>query len=662
MHPLWSPFNRIVIENVQPELDGGRYPVKRVVGDEIEIQADIFRDGHDVVVAVVKYRATDEKDWREAPLRFFYDDDRWVGRFPLDRNIRFLYTVEAWTDLYQSWRQDFEKKRNAKQDIALELTEGRDIIVAAAKRAQQAGDGALRQIVEQFDATANIGERDAILAAPPVGELVARWGERADRSTYHRELEVIVDRPQARYAAWYEMFARSQGSEPGRSATFDDCIRRLPEIHDMGFDVIYLLPIHPIGRVNRKGPNNTLGAKPGDPGSPYAIGSTEGGHCAIHPDLGTIEDFRRFVAACDALNMDVALDFAIQCAPDHPWIAQHPEWFTFRPDGTIKHAENPPKKYQDIVLPNFYGPHREALWRELRDVILFWIGQGVKIFRVDNPHTKPVTFWEWLIGEVQREHPHVVFLSEAFTRPKMLKVLAKAGFSQSYSYFTWRNFKAELIEYLTELTRSECKEYLRPNFFTSTPDILPPFLQEGGRPAFQVRLVLAATLSSVYGIYNGFELCENQAIPGTEEYAASEKYQYKVWDWDRPGNIKDYIRRVNAIRRDNPALREFINLRFYGADNDNVLFFGKRTADGSNLVFVAVNLDPFEVHDVTLDFPRDLMEIGEGDAFEVEELLTGVKHLWRGEHQKIRLDPRVNPAAIFRAKVWRHVDFRTPNP
>ncbi|MBI3452042.1 MAG: alpha-1,4-glucan--maltose-1-phosphate maltosyltransferase, partial [Rhodospirillales bacterium] len=464
----------------------------------------------------------------------------------------------------------------------------------------------------------------------------------------------------AGFAAWYEMFPRSQGTVEGRSATFDDCIRRLPEIRDLGFDVVYLVPIHPIGRVNRKGRNNAVKAEPGEPGSPYAIGNAEGGHEAVHSDLGTLGDFRRFVAACAKHDMEVALDFAIQCAPDHPWIKKHPEWFVFRPDGTIKHAENPPKKYQDIVNVNFYGSHREALWNALRDSVLFWAGHGVRIFRVDNPHTKPVPFWEWLIGEVQAKYPDTIFLSEAFTRPKMLKVLAKAGFSQSYTYFTWRNFKHEIAEYLTELTESECREYLRPNFFVNTPDILPPFLQTGGRPAFQIRLVLAATLAGVYGIYNGFELCDNAAIPGTEEYRDSEKYQYKVWDWDRPGNIKDYVRQVNRARRDNPALQEFLNLRFYPASHDSVLFYGKMTADRANMVFVAVNLDPFDTHEATLEFPLAEIGLGDSDAFEAEDLLSGAKHLWRGAPQTVRLDPKVNPAAIFRITPFRHVDYRPP--
>ncbi len=503
-------------------------------------------------------------------------------------------------------------------------------------------------------------EKAKLLLDPATRAIIARYPDRGPSVRFDREFKVIVDRVEARFAAWYEMFHRSQGTLPGKSGTFADCERRLPEVKAMGFDVIYFVPIHPIGRSFRKGPNNTLNAGPKDPGSPYAIGSDEGGHRAVNPELGTLADFRRFVRACHAHGMEVALDFAIQCAPDHPWIKEHPEWFIFRPDGSIKYAENPPKKYQDIVNVNFYGPHQEALWQELLSVILFWVEQGVKIFRVDNPHTKPVPFWEWMIGEVRARDPEVLFLAEAFTRPPMLKMMAKVGFNQSYTYFTWRNFKGELTEYLTELTQSHDKEYLRPNFFTNTPDINPPFLQTGGRPAHMIRFILAATLSSVYGIYNGFELCEATPIPSKEEYLNSEKYDYKVWDWDRPGNIKDFITRINRIRQDNPALHELDNLRFYPADDDNILFYGKMTPDRDNMVFFAVNLDPFDAHEAELEFPVADMKLTAGDPFQVVELLTGARHLWRGGKHVVRLDPNVNPCEVFRIGAWESVDYASP--
>jgi starch synthase (maltosyl-transferring) len=638
---------RIAIERIYPELDCGRFPVKRIVGDRLEVWVDIFRDGHDVIGAALKLRAADEAEWRDIPMRHF-DNDRWTGEVVLERNMRYAYTVEAWTDVFASWRQDAVKKLDAGQNVDLDLIEGRAIVAAAAENADSADRAALRDAIDSFNRTAEAEERAAILLTEEMRRLMAKWGPREDRSRYERELSVIVDRPAASFSAWYEMFPRSQGTVPGRSATFDDCIARLPAVREMGFDVVYFVPIHPIGRTNRKGPNNSLHAGPDDPGSPYAIGGSEGGHTAIHPELGTLADFRRFVDACHAADMEVALDFAIQCSPDHPWIKDHPEWFVFRPDGTIKHAENPPKKYQDIVNVNFDSPDREGLWNELRDVLLFWVEQGVRIFRVDNPHTKPLPFWEWVIADIQRDHPDVIFLAEAFTRPKMMRRLAKAGYTQSYTYFTWRNTKVELTEYLTELTQSEMREYYRPNFFTNTPDILPPFLQDGGRPAFVIRLVLAATLSTSYGIYNGFELCENAAIPGTEEYAHSEKYEYKVWDWDRPGNIKDLVARVNTIRRENPALQQFVNLRFYECDHEAVLYYGKSTADGTNRILIAVSLDPQTPCSTTLQLPLEEFGIGEDASFEVEELLGGTRHRWQGRTQRIELDPGTVPAAIFR--------------
>jgi starch synthase (maltosyl-transferring) len=638
---------RIAIERVYPELDCGRFPVKRIVGEPLEVWADIFRDGHDVIGAALLLRAADEEAWREVPMRHF-DNDRWTGAAVLERNIRYAYTIEAWADVFASWRQDTVKKVDAGQNVDLDLIEGRAIVEAAAARAEAPDRETLRDAIDSFNRTADAAERASILLTDKMRALMGRWGAREDRSFYDKELPLTVDRPEARFAAWYEMFPRSQGTEPGRGATFDDCIARLPFVEAMGFDVVYLVPIHPIGRINRKGPNNSLHASPHDPGSPYAIGGREGGHCAVHPELGTLGDFRRFVGACRKANMEVALDFAIQCSPDHPWIAEHPDWFVFRPDGTIKHAENPPKKYQDIVNVNFDSPDREGLWAELRDVLLFWVEQGVKIFRVDNPHTKPLPFWEWVIAEIQREHPDVIFLAEAFTRPKMMQRLAKVGYTQSYTYFTWRNTKAELTEYLTELTQTEMREYYRPNFFANTPDILPPFLQKGGRPAFMIRLILAATLSTTYGIYNGFELCENAAIPNTEEYAHSEKYEYKVWDWDRPGNIKDLVTKVNAIRRENPALHEFLNLRFHGCDNDAVLFYGKSTADGANRILIAVNLDPAAPHAANLQLPLEELGIADDASFEVEELIGGTRQRWRGRTQRVELDPRTVPAAIFR--------------
>ncbi len=471
---------------------------------------------------------------------------------------------------------------------------------------------------------------------------------------------MVVDRVRARYAAWYELFPRSAGRLPGQSGTFADAATRLPVIAAMGFDVVYFPPIHPIGRINRKGPNNTLVAGPDDPGSPYAIGNETGGHDAIEPSLGTLNDFRAFVEAARGLGMDVALDFAIQCAPDHPWVKDHPDWFYVRPDGTIKYAENPPKKYEDIYPINFQTADWRNLWEELKRIVLFWADQGVTTFRVDNPHTKPTVFWEWLIAEVQQSHPETVFLSEAFTRPKVMKALAKAGFTQSYTYFTWRNFKREITEYLTELTQSEMAEYFRGNFFTNTPDILPVILQEGGRPAFKMRLALATTLSSVYGIYSGYELCEATPVPGKEEYLNSEKYEYKVWDWDRPGNIIDYVTALNRMRREHPALHEYDNLRVYTADDDNVICYGKATADHSDIVVGVVNLDPFQPHESAIHLPVEEFGIKPDEQYRATDLLSGETFIWTGGTQHLRLDPHNEPARFFSLQRWARVDYAEP--
>jgi starch synthase (maltosyl-transferring) len=639
-------FEPVIIENVYPELDCGRYPVKREVGDRFEVWADVFKEGHDVLAVVLRYREQSAGGWYERPMRL-YENDRWTGGFDLGKNTRYEYTIEAWMDEFETWRAEVGKKVGAAQNVELELIEGRRIVEDAYSRSQ---DKRLAQTLAGFDAAGYEG-RLALLRSDEVRDLMREHPDRSTSTVYGKTLEIVVDRERARYGAWYEMFPRSQGTEPGRSATFEEAGRRLQDIAGMGFDVVYLTPIHPIGRTHRKGRNNALVASPEDPGSPYAIGSEEGGHRAVHPGLGTLEDFRRFLHATREHGMEVALDLAIQCSPDHPYIMEHPEWFRFRPDGSIKYAENPPKKYQDIVNVDFYSEDRENLWREWLDVIVFWVEQGVRIFRVDNPHTKPFPFWEWAIREVQEERPDVIFLSEAFTRPKVMRALAKLGFTQSYTYFTWRNNKQELIEYLTELTQDWPREYMRPNFFPNTHDILPHILQFGGRPAFQTRFVLAATLSSTYGIYSGFELCENtpRGEPGTTVYYQdSEVYEYKVWDWDRPGNIKDYIRRVNEIRRDNPALHYLKNLSFYEAPNDNILFYGKRSEEDN--IFVAVNLDPDVAHDTHVQFPLWEFGIGETEGYVVEELITQREMPATGSWFWVRLDPESNPAEIFRLR------------
>jgi starch synthase (maltosyl-transferring) len=617
---------RIIIERVYPELDGGRYAIKRVVGDRLEIWADIFRDGHDVLGANILYQPDGASRWRSAPMRFF-DNDRWTGAIELTENRRYRYTIEAWTDLYASWCDRMKRKRTAQQDLTTDLPEGRALIRAAEARAG-------RTIAAQ-DATIDMLLSDA------VAEAMTEWGPREDVTRLDRVLEAFVDRKAASFASWYEIFPRSQGTVPGRSATFQECIARLDDIAAMGFDTVYLPPIHPIGEKNRKGRNNSVQAQPGEPGSPYAIGSALGGHDAIHPELGTLDDFRAFVAACADRGMEVALDLAVQCAPDHPWIEQHPEWFEFRDDGSIRYAENPPKQYQDIVNVNFRSSAWQSLWHAIRDILVFWIAQGVHVFRVDNPHTKPFPFWEWLIRDIQNERPDILFLSEAFTRPKVMRNLAKLGFTQSYTYFTWRNEKQELIAYFTELAHDESREYLRPHLFTNTPDILPRFLQDGGAPAFRIRAVLGATLGGLFGIYNGFELCENRALPNSEEYADSEKYEYKVWDWDRPGNIKPLITALNRIRRAHAAFHDWRNIDFPHCDNDRVLFYSR-----ANAAFVAVSLDPFGPQETTLDLPLHAMGLTESDDLHITNLLTGDSVHWVGMRQHIRLDPET-PALIF---------------
>ncbi len=645
----------IVIEGVHPELDGGRWPIKREVGDRLEVSADIFREGHDVLAAVLTYRSEKEDVWHEVPMRLL-DNDRWAGRFDLTDNVRYRYTIGAYINLFESWRLEVTKKHEAGERIDSELLEGRALLEITTQRlpAGHQDESRFQAWLHRWRADDPVSVQLDAALSDDVRLLMEQHQERRSWTVYDRELEVVVDRVRARYGAWYELFPRSQGRTPGRSATFRDCEARLPAIQAMGFDVLYLTPIHPIGRTNRKGKNNALTATASDPGSPYAIGNEQGGHDAVEPSLGTIEDFDRFQAAVRSHGMELAMDFAINCSPDHPYVKAHPEWFAHRPDGTIKYAENPPKKYQDIYNLNFYCDDWRGLWQEMKRVILFWVAHGVKIFRVDNPHTKPVGFWAWLIRKVQDAHPDVIFLSEAFTRPKMMKALAKAGFTQSYTYFTWRNFKQELTDYMLELSRSEMKEYFRPNFFTSTPDILPEILQQGGRPAFQFRLVLAATFSPSYGLYSGYELCENRALPGKEEYLDSEKYEFKVWDWDRPGNLVEYVTAVNRIRRENSALQELDALEFYDADNDQMLFYGKRTPDGRNIVLIAVNLNPFQTQAAQVRIPIASFGIRPEETYQLHNLLTDQRDLVKGDHYVIRLNPQVDPAAIYAVRRWTH--------
>jgi starch synthase (maltosyl-transferring) len=640
---------RHIIEAVSPTVDGGRFPLKRIVGDNCVVEADIYRDGHEVIRAAIKWRRKQDTVFNHAPM-VPVGNDRWRGEFLLRENTRYVFTIEAWTDRYASWVQDFVKKALAGREVASDLLEGLRLLEEVGARTTGTARDTLEEALEK--AHQCLGARpDAaadFLGAPEIDAITAQYGERFEANSYSPLLEIIADRPRARFGAWYEIFPRSLG-KAGQPGTLRAATRHLPYIRDLGFDVVYLTPIHPIGHTNRKGPNNRGAADGSAPGSPWAIGSPAGGHMAIEPSLGTLADFDNFVAAANRLGLETALDFAIQASPDHPWVHEHPEWFRHRPDGSIKYAENPPKEYQDIYPLNFDTDHQLELVGELRETVMFWVGHGVKIFRVDNPHTKPVRFWEWLIGAVQECNPEVIFLSEAFTRPKMMKMLAKAGFSQSYTYFTWRNSKSEITEYLTELAQSETNEYFRPNFFANTPDILTDILQTGGRPAFKMRLVLAATLSPSYGIYSGYELCENAAVPGTEEYQDSEKYQLKARDWDRPGNIKEFIALLNRIRNQNPALHQLPNLQFLPADNDQILFYAKSTADHSNLLLIVVNLDPWQWHECTVTVPPSLVGTGPGQSYRVVDLLTGSAYTW-GERNYVRLEPQAQPAHIMRVE------------
>jgi len=646
---------RIVIERVSPQVDEGRWPAKATVQQPLTVEADIYIDGHDRLAATLVTPA------QQLPLRLL-GNDRWRVQITPGTTGLQRWRIEAWLDRWQSYRSELAKKRQAGLPLQLELREGRELLLEAAATAPKVLDATIESLEwadEQAAATALLDEG----LAQRMATLEAR------RFLVSYEFCVEVERERAGFASWYELFPRSQTDEATRHGTFDDVIARLPAIKAMGFDVLYFPPIHPIGETHRKGRNNALRAQPGDPGSPYAIGGREGGHEAVHPQLGGIEAFRRLRQAAAEQDIELALDFAIQCSPDHPWLTQHPGWFSWRPDGTIRYAENPPKKYEDIVSVDFYAApsanpgdlqsshaRRDAaqampaLWVALRDVVQGWVDEGVKIFRVDNPHTKPLPFWQWLIADIRARHPEVIFLSEAFTRPAMMYRLAKIGFAQSYTYFTWRNDKRELTEYLTELTQGPPKDFYRPHFFVNTPDINPRFLHSSGRPGFMIRAALAATLSGLWGMYSGFELCESAALHGKEEYLDSEKYEIKPRDWQEPGNIIGEITRLNRIRRDNPALHSHLGLKFYNAFNDQVLYYGKATPDLSNFILVAVSLDPHQVQETQFEAP--LWEFGLPDhgALEVEELMRGTRFTWFGKLQHWRFLPQELPFAVWRIR------------
>jgi starch synthase (maltosyl-transferring) len=640
---------RVVIEGVEPDVEGGRFPVKRTVGDEVTVEADVFTDGNDQLAAILLYRREDEPAWVEVPMAPIVND-RWRASFTVTRLGRYGFTIRAWVDRFGSWQRDLAKRIEAEQDVSADLLIGAQHVEVALRRAHGEPRRRLRRWGERLRSLPGDPRAAAEALDEELAELMSVHADRRQGVRYDREVAVVVDPKRAGFGSWYEMFPRSTATEPRRRGTLQDATKRLDHVAQMGFDIVYLPPIHPIGHTFRKGPNNTPDAGPDAVGSPWAIGSEEGGHTAIHPDLGTMEDFHRLVERAEELGMDVAMDLAYQCSPDHPWVRQHPEWFRHRPDGSIQYAENPPKKYQDIYPLDFETETWQALWEELKSVVDFWIGHGIRIFRVDNPHTKPFPFWEWLIEQVKAEHPYVIFLAEAFTRPKVMYRLAKLGFTQSYTYFAWRNVKWELEQYFTELTQTPVREFFRPNLWPNTPDILTEYLQTGGRPAFMIRLVLAATLGANYGIYGpAFELCEDRALaPGSEEYLDSEKYQIRYWDLDAPQSLAEFITRVNRIRRESPALLQDRTLRFHRIENDQLIAYSKTS--GPDGVLVVVDLDPHRRQGGWLDLDLHSLGIDHEREYQVHDLLTDSHYLWSGPRQYVELDPHVVPAHVFRIR------------
>lgn len=646
-------LRRVVIENVRPEINGGRFPIKRTVGELVEVTADIHTDGHDVLSAVVLHRPEDGSEWQVAEMRPL-GNDRWSAQFRITAQKPHIYTVHAWPDAFKSWARDLKKRSGAGQDLSLEFLIGAELVSAAALRTSGPDAAKLRKLAAILGESPGADEAEKFEAAEgeELATLMARYPDLEAATKYEKELRVTVDREKARCSSWYEMFPRSCAQDASRHGTFQDCMKRLDYVAAMGFDVLYFPPIHPIGEKERKGKNNSTAPTPEDTGSPWAIGSKLGGHKAIHPQLGTLEDFKELLARGREKGIEIALDLAFQCAPDHPYVNEHKEWFRIRPDGSVQYAENPPKKYQDIYPLNFESDHCQELSEELKSVVLYWIDQGVRIFRVDNPHTKPYAFWEWLIAEIRSEHPDVLFLSEAFTRPKVMYRLAKLGFTQSYTYFAWRNTKWDLTQYFTELTQTDVKDYFRPNLWPNTPDILTEYLQYGGRPAFMIRLCLAATLGANYGIYGpAFELFENRALrPGSEEYLDSEKYQIRAWDIDRPDSLKDLIARINRIRRENPALQNDTSLRFFNVDNDQLIAYSKMNEDSTNVILVVVNLDPHHAQSGWVELPLDQYQLEPHQEYQVHDLVTDARFLWQGPRNYVELNPHVMPAHIFRLR------------
>jgi starch synthase (maltosyl-transferring) len=636
---------RVAVEAVTPEVDAGRFPAKRSVGEAVVVEADVFTDGHDALACVLRSRHQSAGEWTESPMTPLVND-RWRGRFTVTKLGRYVYTVEGWIDPFKTWNRQLAKRIEAGQDVKLDLEIGARLVSAAAVRAQ--GEDATR-LTSLAQALRKQGTAMPAALGEELASLMDRHADRSRSTTYARELEVVAEPERARFGAWYELFPRSAG-KPGAHGIFRDLEQRLPYVSGMGFDILYLPPIHPIGRTHRKGRNNNVRAAATDPGSPWAIGSEQGGHKSVNPELGTLEDFKRFVRVAGEHGLSVALDIAFQCSPDHPYVREHPEWFRHRPDGSIQFAENPPKKYEDIVPFDFETESWRELWEELLSVLRFWIDQGVRIFRVDNPHTKPFAFWEWLIGEVKRTQPDVIFLSEAFTRPKVMYRLAKLGFSQSYTYFAWRNTAWEIVQYFTELSRPPVADFMRPNLWPNTPDILNEYLQIGGRPAFAARFMLAATLGASYGIYGpAFELCEGRPRePGSEEYLESEKYQLRSWDLESPDSLRELITAINKVRRENPALQTDRTLRFHPTENEFLVAYTKSTEDLNDVVLTVVNTDPRRTQAGMVTLPLDDLGLPRDKAYQAHELLTGARYVWNGPRNYVELNPSSAPGQIFR--------------
>jgi starch synthase (maltosyl-transferring) len=638
---------RVVIEDVTPRVDAGEFPVKRVVGDQVTVEADVFADGHDAITAVVLHKPEDTDEWSEVPLRPLVND-RWTGEFTVEEIGTHLFTIEAWIDPFTTWQRDLRKRVSAGQEVSVALQVGGELIRDAAENASGEHRNRLRAFHDRLPtggSTLSIAE-DAELTL-----LMFRHAPRRFATRLERELKITVDRPKAGFSAWYEMFPRSAANDE-RHGTLRDVEARLPYVASMGFDVLYLPPIHPIGSAFRKGRNNATDATAEDVGSPWGIGSSEGGHTAIHLQLGTMEDFRSLHDAAKRRGIELAMDIAFQTSRDHPYVREHPEWFRHRPDGSIQDAENPPKKYQDIYPFDFESDAWRSLWDELKHVFEFWANEGVRIFRVDNPHTKPFPFWQWVIGELKREYPDAIFLAEAFTRPKVMQRLAKIGFTQSYTYFAWRDTKYELIKYFTELTRSELREYFRPNLWPNTPDILPASLQYGGRPAFMARLVLAATLSGNYGIYgppfeHGWSAPRE---PGSEEYLNSEKYEVHQHDIDRPDSLRDFIARVNKVRKETPSIAHAGTLEFHTVDNDQLLCYSRVSPDHSDVLLVVVNLDYWHTQSGWVEFPIERLDLPSNRPYQMHDLLSDARYLWHGNRNYVELDPSSSPAHLFRLR------------